>query len=98
MSREFSVKTLYDDSVTGSSAWHPLDYRDDQGEAERIVSAAMNASDTITVEVSLDQTTAHTLDTLGGATADFTVISGPWPYVRVTKAGTNGNATVKLVG
>ena len=96
--REFTVRTLYDDSVAGSSAWQPLDYKDDRGEAERIVSAAMHGSDTITVEGSVDQATVHVLDTLGGATTDFGVISGPWPYVRVTKAGTNGNATVKLVG
>lgn len=98
MAREFSIQTLYNASAAGTGSWFNLDYRDDRGETERIVSAAMHGSDTITVEGSVDQTTAHVLDTLGGATADFGVISGPWPYIRVIKAGTNGVATVKLVG
>lgn len=99
MAREFSVRQIYSATAAASSSAYSLDFRDDRGETERLVIAnVMHASDTITVEGSADNSVWHTLDTLGGATKDFALISGPWPWLRVTKAGTNDIATVLLVG
>ncbi|MBK8246211.1 MAG: hypothetical protein IPK85_02210 [Gemmatimonadetes bacterium] len=98
MPRIFSTKTIYDDDAAATGSAYELDYRDDLGECTRAVVAAMNASDSLAIQVSIDDTTYVTAATLTGTTAASALIAGPWRYIRVIKTGTNANATVKVNG
>lgn len=98
MARIFSTKTIYDASAAGTGASYELDYRDDYGEAVRAVVATLNASDSLAIQVSIDDTTFITAATLTGATSGSALIAGPWRYIRVVKTGTNGAAVVKVNG
>lgn len=98
MPRIFSTKTIFNDSAATTGASTELDFRDDLGECTRAVVAAMNASDSLAVQVSLDDTTYVTAATLTGTTAASALIAGPWRYIRVIKTGTNATATVKVNG
>lgn len=98
MPRIFSIKTIYDASAAATGSGYELDYRDDYGECTRAVVAAMNASDSLAIQVSLDDSTYVTAATLTGSATASALIAGPWRYIRVVKTGTNGTATVKVSG
>ena len=98
MPRIFSTKTIFSSSAATTGASTELDFRDDLGECTRAVVAAMNASDSLAVQVSLDDTTFVTAATLTGSAAVSALVAGPWRYIRVVKTGTNGSATVKVNG
>jgi hypothetical protein len=99
MPRMLSTKTLMNNiTAADTSASQPLDYKDDYGEVTRAVVATLNASDSLAVQVSLDDVTYITAATLTGATTASALIAGPWAYMRVVKTGTNGAATVKVNG
>jgi hypothetical protein len=98
MPRILSTKTIFSDSEAVTGTAYELDFRDDYGECTRAVVATMNASDSLAVQVSIDDTTYITAATLTGATTASALIAGPWRYIRVVKTGTNATATVKVNG
>lgn len=96
--RVFSLKTIFSGSGADTGSGYSLDFRFDYGEPVRAVVATLNASDSLAIQVSLDDTTYITAATITGATSGSALIAGPWAYMRVVKTGTNGTATVKVIG
>lgn len=98
MPRIFSTKTIFESSAATTGASTELDFKDDLGECTRAVVASMNASDSLAVQVSVDDSTYIPAATLTGASTASALVAGPWRYIRVVKTGTNGSATVKVNG
>lgn len=103
----FKTKTLLNSSAEVDGEWFKLDTSFKNAGVERAFQISMNASDTITIEGTVleadDATTLGTvaasdIATLGeytGETAVNGVIQGTWTFIRATKTGANGAATVK---
>lgn len=98
MPRIFSTKTIFSGTAAATGLSCELDFRDDYGEPVRAVVAALHASDSLSVEVSLDDSAYIPATVFTGTTAASALIAGPWRYIRVVKTGTNGTATVKVNG
>lgn len=80
--------------ITGELNWqHAGDTQN------RTISVTMNATDSILLEFTLDGTNWYTLTAaLTGATAAVVRPTGPYKQLRATKTGTNGAATINVMG
>lgn len=88
--------TLYNASTAGNGTAVGCDWQSNDMQQRRIFIPAMNASDTITIQGSMDGTNwANLIAPFTGATSGFLLIEGPVAYIRVVKTGTAGNALVQ---
>ena len=89
-----SQHTLLDTSSAGAGTSYPLDWRSTMSQ-ERSVTVAKNTSDSVAIEVSVDNSSwVQAVNFATGSTSGAAVIAGPWKYIRANKTGTTATATV----
>lgn len=96
MSVTLSRVTLFNQSAAGDGDAVPVDYIRGGGTLSRnVMTNVMNSADTVNIQGSIDGATWITLASHTGGAGPFSdVIVGPWAFLRVSKTGAAGTATV----
>ena len=96
-----SIQTLTQ-ATAGSTTWLPLSTRFEtqKDSIPRSFSGSLVSGDTVTIELSNDEDPNTTPET--STAKDYTdtnfgeTITGDWRWVRLTKTGANGTATIRI--
>lgn len=98
---------LFNASTATSGPWVPLDVRYET-KPSRILTINLTTGDTVAIQgttkdirgpgydqITPNLTAADIATITSVTTSGFYEVSGPWTFIRVTKTGTAGNATVE---